>query len=283
MKHFILFLTFFAVSISIMAQSVRTISSHRKRGKITFCKNVDINFPEIYHISTHNGDTLPQLPDVIKLEVENICWWYNSPSFYGNVEKKVNGTWQNFPLVDCVIFDDLYRGWPQGGPFIIDISQNIFKNKFTSGDYRANLSIYERPRVNIRVTDSCVYQTDSIIRTDRPFVFKILPSNGDSIHLLFENHTGHYVQPQEMPSITDKSNIERHPLAGSGTGDETAWMKKNCLIKPGGAVIFSLPTTWNVQTLRADLQRNYPTGRLNGDYLVCLPMNVLMSGYFSLR
>lgn len=72
---------------------------------------------------------------------------------------------------------------------------------------------------------------------DGAFAFKVLPSNNDSIRILFENHTNPEVQPVFFPSISTDERYMVHPFARSGWVGEANYMKSRARLKGGEAIL----------------------------------------------
>lgn len=84
---------------------------------------------------------------------------------------------------------------------------------------------------------------------DGAFAFKVLPSNNDSIRILFENHTNLEVQPVFFPSISTDERYMVHPFARSGWVGEANYMKSRARLKGGEAILFTIPVSWDVNRI----------------------------------
>ena len=120
---------------------------------------------------------------------------------------------------------------------------------------------------------------------DGAFAFKVLPSNNDSIRILFENHTNLEVQPVFFPSISTDERYMVHPFARSGWVGEANYMKSRARLKGGEAILFTIPVSWDANRItdRNDKKR-FQAGRLlSGKYRIGLQLEIYMDTEFEVK
>ena len=165
---------------------------------------------------------------------------------YHNLKQMVNGKWLGFPFIDNLVFAIGGRDLSKGDTLPEHIRMSEFKY---------------------------------------PLKPKVLPSDNDSIRILFENHTNLEVQPVFFPSISTDERYMVHPFARSGWVGEANYMKSRARLKGGEAILFTIPVSWDVNRItdRNDKER-FQAGRLlSGKYRIGLQLEIYMDTEFEVK
>ena len=227
--------------------SLSEIEKYESRIRIQRLPAVTITHADAYKIRTRQPVYSPRIKEIV-LDIINM----DGPTAeleYHNLKQMVNGKWLGFPFIDNLVF-------AIGG-------RDLSKGNLTG-----------KSIVSIKETEM-----------DGAFAFKVLPSNNDSIRILFENHTNLEVQPVFFPSISTDERYMVHPFARSGWVGEANYMKSRARLKGGEAILFTIPVSWDVNRItdRNDKKR-FQAGRLlSGKYRIGLQLEIYMDTEFEVK
>jgi hypothetical protein len=117
------------------------------------------------------------------------------------------------------------------------------------------------------------------------FSFRVLESDNDSIRIQFENHTNLSVQPLFFPSVGTDELYMVHPLARSGSRDESDYMRNCARLEAGEAMLFSIPVSWNVSRITdPNYKKRFNSGKLSPDkYKIGLQLEIYMNTEFEVK
>ena len=117
------------------------------------------------------------------------------------------------------------------------------------------------------------------------FSFRVLESDNDSIRIQFENHTNLSVQPLFFPSVGTDELYLVHPLARSGSRDESDYMRNCARLEAGEAMLFSIPVSWNVSRITdPNYKKRFNSGKLSPDkYKIGLQLEIYMNTEFEVK
>ena len=164
------------------------------------------------------------------------------------------------------------------------IRMSEFKYPLKPNRYQANFYVFANIHTYCNLTGKSIVSIKET-EMDGAFAFKVLPSNNDSIRILFENHTNLEVQPVFFPSISTDERYMVHPFARSGWVGEANYMKSRARLKGGEAILFTIPVSWDVNRItdRNDKKR-FQAGRLlSGKYRIGLQLEIYMDTEFEVK
>lgn len=259
---------------------VKEIEQYNKRVTLKRLPAVAITHPNAYTIKTQQPVYSP-LTNQIILDVINIDAPTASPEHITSMEQEVDGQWIDFPFIDNLAFAGVGRGISKGDTLPEIINMSIFKQTLKPNKYKVHYYVFTNIYTYCSLTDKNIQPvTGSNLKG--AFEFRVLESSNDSLRILFENHTNLPVQPIFLPSVGTDELYTAHPLARSGWSGEYDWMKKHALLKGGEAVLFSIPVSWDVKSLKDPNEKEkFKSGRLDpGKYKIGLQLEIFMSTEF---
>lgn len=258
------------------------IEQYNKRVTLKRIPNVAITHPDAYKIRTQKPVYTTKTQQ-ITLDVINV----NAPSAepeYHRMEQWENGKWTEFPFIDNLAFAGVGRDLSKGDTLPEVINMSEFKNLLEPNKYKIHFYVFANIYTYCTVTDKSI-QSVKNSEMKGAFNFRVLDSKNDSLRILFENHTNLPVQPVFLPSVGTDELYSVHPYARSGWVGEAEWMKSHALLKGGEAILFSLPVSWDTDSLKASYaNENFKTGRLTpGKYKIGLQIEVYMETEFKVE
>ena len=81
------------------------------------------------------------------------------------------------------------------------IGNTMLEQPLANGCYRASLQLSTNLSARCTLDAEGIHPAPDDDGRERAFVLRILPSTGDSLHILLENHTNLPVQPRFLPAI----------------------------------------------------------------------------------
>lgn len=180
----------------------------------------------------------------------------------GTLMQLSDGGWKRFPVKENIAITGIGRTVSKGATLDDNISMWIYKEKPKPGRYRVDYYVTPDIYTLCAVSDSAVRPvgTDSV---QGALVLKVLPSGGDSIRIVLENHTNLTVIPRFLPSIRTDSQYVAHPYARGGSNYESRFVQQKATLRGGETVMFTYPTTWDARRISGKYYREiFAYGRL---------------------
>ena len=262
--------------------SLSEIEKYESRIRIQRLPAVTITHADAYKIRTRQPVYSPRTKEIV-LDIINI----DGPTAeleYHNLKQMVNGKWLGFPFIDNLVFAIGGRDLSKGDTLPEHIRMSEFKYPLKPNRYQANFYVFANIHTYCNLTGKSIVSIKET-EMDGAFAFKVLPSNNDSIRILFENHTNLEVQPVFFPSISTDERYMVHPFARSGWIGEANYMKSRARLKGGEAILFTIPVSWDVNRItdRNDKKR-FQAGRLlSGKYRIGLQLEIYMDTEFEVK
>ncbi len=219
----------------------------------------------------------------IRLEIVNTDGPTASPGQY-RLERREEGRWQEVPFVDGLVSSRPGRDLKEGDSLAGIIGNTMLEQPLANGCYRASLQLSTNLSARCTLDAEGIHPAPDDDGRERAFVLRILPSTGDSLHILLENHTNLPVQPRFLPAIGTDELLTLHPLTHTGGQAETDYMATHARLQGGQSLRVDIPATWEPAALPdASLQERFASGTLPpGEYLVRLPLLVFTHACFSI-
>ena len=226
--------------------SLSEIEKYESRIRIQRLPAVTITHADAYKIRTRQPVYSPRTKEIV-LDIINM----DGPTAeleYHNLKQMVNGKWLGFPFIDNLVFAIGGRDLSKGDTLPEHIRMSEFKYPLKPNRYQANFYVFANIHTYCNLTGKSIVSIKET-EMDGAFAFKVLPSNNDSIRILFENHTNLEVQPVFFPSISTDERYMVHPFARSGWIGEANYMKSRARLKGGEAILFTIPVSWDVNRI----------------------------------
>ena len=285
-KTFLLLLGLMGLFVSVQAQDIdfplplKEIENYKGRVTIKRLPDVEITHPDAYRIQTEKKVYSPKIKKIY-YDYINVSGPTASPEELCKVFYWKDGKWQTMPLKNYII---------AGVGMKLNVGDTIQKKFFPTAYFKLPLSVASRYKyqsnVSTRFKTAFEVKKDSICslkstETNGAFTFKVLDSRNDSVRILMENHTNLTVVPT-IPGIGRLGNgAVEHPYTSSGASD---WMRKNWTLRPGMALLFTIPLHWDVNKLGKYDRERYKQGRLDeGKYETGMLCDVWMSTEFNVN
>lgn len=259
--------------------SLSEIENYESRVSLNRLCDVPVTHVDAYKIRTQQPVYSSRIKKII-LDVINVDGPTAEPEYHW-MEYYKNGTWVSFPFIDNLAFAGVGRDLSKGDTLPEYIYLSEFKYSLKPAKYKVHFYVFTNIYTYCTLTDSIIQPAkDSEMKG--AFEFRILKSGKDSIRILFENHTNLTVQPVFLPSVDTDDSYSVHPLARSGWIGEAEWMRKHALIKGGQAIVFSIPTFWDINRIGNSRDRiRYKSGQLAmGEYKIGLQLEIYMETEF---
>lgn len=264
--------------------SVKEIGNYKNRVTIKRLTDVAMTHPDAYRIQTEEKVYSPKIKKIY-YDYINVSGPTASPEERCKLFYWKDSKWQEMPMKDFVI---------AGVGMDLNVGDTIQKWFFPAEYFQLPLSVASRYKyqttVNTRLKTIFEVRKDSICSVksseqDGAFTFKVLDSRNDSIRILMENHTNLTVVPWSLPDISHVGRGDAvHPYAASGWSGESDYMRKNWTLKPGAALLFTIPLRWDVNKLGKYDRERYKQGQLtDGKYEASLLCDVRMTTEFEVN
>ena len=262
--------------------SLSEIENYKNRVTLQRLSNVAVTHLDVYKIKTQKPVYSPQTKQ-IQLDVINVNAPTAEPEYHWMEEWK-DGKWITFPFIDNVAFAGVGRDLSKGDTLPEYINMSEFKNPLKPNKYRIHFYVFENIHTYCNLTDRSIQPVEGS-EMNGAFSFRVLQSDNDSIHVIFENHTNLSVQPEFLPSVGTDELYSVHPLARSGWVGEADWMKKHALLQGGEAILFSIPVSWDVNRLSDPNEKErFKSGKLSpGKYKIGLQLEVYLTTDFEVK
>lgn len=285
MKKFPILITLLAI-FNLNAQNIDfplsqpEIEKYESRIRIQRLPNVTVTHPNAYKIRTQQSVYSPLTPK-ITLNVINVDAPTAEPEYHRMKHWK-DGKWEDF--VDNLAFAGIGRDLSKGDTLYEYISMSEFKYPLKPNKYQVHFYVFSNIYTYLDLTDKGILPVRGT-EIQGAFSFRVLESVNDSIRILFENHTNLPVQPVFFPSIETDKLYMAHPLARSGSPDETNYMKSHARLKKGEAILFSIPVSWNINRITdPNYKKQFRSGILSpGKYKIGLQFEVYMETGFEVK
>ena len=261
--------------------SVKEIGNYKNRVSIKRLTDVAITHPDAYRIQTEEKVYSPKIKKIY-YDYINVSGPTASPEERCKFFYWKDGGWQKMPMKDYVI---------AGVGMDLTAGDTIQKWFFPAAYFQLPLTVASRYKyqadVSTRLKTVFEVRNDSIClvksaEQDGAFTFRVLDSRNDSIRILVENHTNLTVVPCALPDISHVGRGDvAHPYAASGWSGENNYMRKNWVLQPGAALLFTIPLRWDVNKLNKYDRERYKQGQLvDGKYDASMLCDVWMTTEF---
>lgn len=263
-------------------RSQSEIEKYESRVYIQRLPNVPITHVDAYEIKTQQLIYSPQTRKIV-LDVINVDAPDAEPEYHWMKHWK-NGEWITFPFIDNLVWADAGRNLAKGDTLPENISMYEFKYPLKPNRYQVHFYVFANIYTYCNLTDKDIQPVKGT-EMQGAFNFRVLKSDNDSIHILFENHTNLSVQPVFLPSVGTDDLYMVHPFARSGGRGEADYMKSHALLKGGEAMLFAIPVSWNVNRIAdANYRKRFSSGRLSsGKYKIGLQLEIYMNTEFEVK
>lgn len=258
------------------------IEKYESRVRIQRLSDVPITYPDAYKIRTQKP-VYPPSTRKITLDVINIDAPTAEPEYHRMKHWK-GGKWVEFPFIDNLAWAGVGRDLAKGDTLPEYIHMSEFKYPLKPNKYQAHFYVFANIYTYCNLTEKNIEPvTDTEMQG--AFCFRVLKSDNDSIHILFENHTNLSVQPVFLPSVGTDEKYMAHPLARSGWSGEVNYMKKRYLLNGGQAILFTIPVSWDIKHITdANYRKQFSSGRLSpGKYKIGLQLEIYMNTEFEVK
>lgn len=205
--------------------SLSEIEKYESRIRIQRLPAVTITHADAYKIRTRQPVYSPRTKEIV-LDIINM----DGPTAeleYHNLKQMVNGKWLGFPFIDNLVFAIGGRDLSKGDTLPEHIRMSEFKYPLKPNRYQANFYVFANIHTYCNLTGKSIVSIKET-EMDGAFAFKVLPSNNDSIRILFENHTNLEVQPVFFPSISTDERYMVHPFGPFRLGRRSELYEKPC-------------------------------------------------------
>lgn len=284
----------FAVSVnllvvfSLQAQDIdfplsqSEIEKYESRVRMQRLSDVDITHADAYRIKTQQPVYSPETKRII-LDIINVDGPTAEPEYH-HLKQWKNGKWISFPFIDNLAFDGVGRNLSRGDTLPEYIHMSEFKYPLKPNKYQVNFYVFANIYTLCNLTNENITPAEGT-EMNGAFTFKVLPSENDSIRILFENHTNLDVQPVFLPSVGTDEIYMAHPFARSGWSGEADYMKSRALLKGGEAILFTIPVSWDVNRITdKNYKKQFMTGKLlPGKYKIGLQLEIYMDTEFEVK
>ena len=183
---FILLVTQIASAGYRFPLSLSEIEKYESRIRIQSFPLSTITHADAYKIRTRQPVYSPRTKEIV-LDIINM----DGPTAeleYHNLKQMVNGKWLGFPFIDNLVFAIGGRDLSKGDTLPEHIRMSEFKYPLKPNRYQANFYVFANIHTYCNLTGKSIVSIKET-EMDGAFAFKVLPSNNDSIRILFENHT----------------------------------------------------------------------------------------------
>lgn len=271
------------VTASIRRDTVEGhVLQYKKRMSLQRFSNIPITHLDAYKIKTQYP-VYSSLTDKIQLDVINV----NAPTAepeYHHLEQWENGKWVIFPFIDNLAFAGVGRDLSKGDTLPENIYMSEFKNVLKPNKYKVHFYVFANIYTDFILTNDSILPVNEDSKKTA-LHFHVLKSTKDSIRVLFENHTNLRVLPSFLPSVGQENLYSAHPLARSGWIGEHQWMQKHAFLNGGEAILFSIPTSWDINCLGNPSERErFKSGKLApGKYKLGLQAEIYMTTEFEVK
>lgn len=258
------------------------IEKYESRVRIQRLPNVAVTHPDAYKIRTQQPVYSPSTKQ-ITLDVINVDAPTAEPEYHRMKHWK-DGKWEEFPFIDNLAFAGVGRDLSKGDTLPEHISMSEFKYPLKPNKYQVHFYVFSNIYTYCNLTDTGIQPVQET-EMQGAFSFRVLESVNDSIRILFENHTNLSVQPVFFPSVDTDKQYMAHPFARSGWSGEADYMRRHVRLEAGEAVLFSIPTSWNVNRITdPNYKKQFSAGKLSpGKYKIGLQLEIYMNTEFEVK
>lgn len=287
-NSFYLFVLLSIWSLKLNAQYINPplsqaeIEKYESRVHIQRLPDVAVTHPDAYKIRTQQN-VYPPSTKRITLDVINVDAPTAEPEYHWMKHWK-NGKWEEFPFIDNLVFIGAGRDLSKSDTLPEYIHMSEFKYPLKPNKYQIHFYVFSTIYTYCNLTNTDIQPVQGT-KLQGAFSFRVLESKNDSIRVLFENHTNLSVQPVFFPSVVNEELHTGHPLARSGWYREADYMKSRARLEAGEAMLFSIPTSWDVNRItEPDDQLRYSIGKLfPGKYKIGLQLEIYMNTEFEVK
>ena len=258
------------------------IEKYESRIRMQRLPDVAITHADAYRIKTQQPVYSPQTKRIV-VDVINANGPTAEPEYH-HLKQWENGQWVSFPFIDNLSFAGVGRDLSKGDTLPEYIHMSEFKYPLRPNKYQVNFYVFANIYTYCELTNGNIMPVKET-EMDGTFIFKVLPSANDSIHILFENHTNLDVQPVFLPSIGTDELYMAHPFARSGWSGEADYMRNCARLKGGEAMLFTIPISWDVNKITdKNYKKQFMTGKLlPGKYKIGLQLEIYMDTEFEVK
>lgn len=258
------------------------IEKYESRVHIQRLPNVSVTHPDAYKIRTQQPVYSPSTKR-ITLDVINVDAPTAEPELHWMKYWK-GGEWKEFPFIDNLAFAGVGRDLFKGDTLPEHIHTSEFKYPLKPNKYQVHFYVFSNIYTYCNLTEVGIQPVKGT-EMQGAFSFRVLESDNDSIRIQFENHTNLSVQPLFFPSVGTDDLYMVHPLARSGSRDESDYMRSCARLGAGEAMLFSIPISWNVSRITdPNYKKRFSSGKLSpGKYKIGLQLEIYMNTAFEVK
>ena len=258
------------------------IEKYESRVHIPRLPNVSVTHPDAYKIRTQQPVYSPSTKR-ITLDVINVDAPTAEPELHWMKYWK-GGEWKEFPFIDNLAFAGVGRDLFKGDTLPEHIHTSEFKYPLKPNKYQVHFYVFSNIYTYCNLTEVGIQPVKGT-EMQGAFSFRVLESDNDSIRIQFENHTNLSVQPLFFPSVGTDDLYMVHPLARSGSRDESDYMRSCARLGAGEAMLFSIPISWNVSRITdPNYKKRFSSGKLSpGKYKIGLQLEIYMNTAFEVK